>query len=253
MRFGRRRRRRSHSDDDFVPTSEGATFRPPFISPRDTGRWAIGLLLLTMALAWISIGIDLSNLRQIFQATHGTAVPRDLRTAQFTTESWLVSAQLLAVFATGVAFMAWLYQLRVNLRALGVRRPVYRREWCIWGFLFPGVNFFRPYQVMREIWQASDPDNLDAFLWRQQPVPQLLGIWWLSFLLSVNLRLLAWLSDIGAGVNLQRIQVSMSLLTLADVAAGISAGLACFVVTRLSESQEAKWEAQSQRDATGHP
>ena len=249
MSIRHRRPSRSDTDEEFEPITAGATFRPPFISPRDTGRWAIGLLLLTIALAWISVGVDASNLRQIFLASHGSAIPVDLRVAQFTTESWLVRAQFVTICITGFAFIAWLYQTRVNLRALGVRRPSYRREWCIWGFVFPGMNFFRPYQVTREVWQASDPENLDPFLWRQQPVPPLLGIWWLSFILSMGLRLLALLTDLGAGLNLQRIQLSMSLLTLADVTAGLSAGLACFVVTRLSETQEEKWALLSEGDA----
>jgi hypothetical protein len=238
------------SEGAYEATPDAATFRPPFISPRDTGRWAIGLLLATIALAWIAVGIDLQNLRQTFQAMRGSAVPIELRMAQFTSESWLFRAQALALCATGFAFIAWLYQTRVNLRALGVRGPRYGRQWCIWGFFFPGVNFFRPYQVMREVWQASDPANLDAFTWRDQPVPALLRIWWLSFVGSLGLRALALLTDLGAGTNLQRIQLSLALIILADLAAGLSAGLACFVVTRLSETQEAKWALLTERDAS---
>ena len=244
----RRSRRHSDADDDFVPTTQGATFRPPFISPRDTGRWAIGCLLLTIALAWIAVGIDLSNLSQTFQATRGEVVPADLRIAQFTTESWILWLQLLAFALTGFAFIAWLYQARVNLRALGVRRPRYGREWCIWGFLIPVLNLFRPYQVMREVWQASSPGTLDAFSWRDQPVPRLLTLWWVSFVASVLVRTLALLLDLGSGISLNRIQLSVGMLTLADIAAAVSAGLACFVVTRLSETQEAKWELQSEAE-----
>ena len=93
-----------------------------------------------------------------------------------------------------------------------------------------------------------DPDNLDAFQWRQQPVPRLLRLWWLSFVVWLTLRSLALMVDLGAGVSLQRIQLSVGLTTLADLAAGLSAGLACYVVTRLSETQEAKWERQQQAE-----
>lgn len=243
-----RRHRRQEEDDDFIPTTEGASFRPPFISPRDTGLWAIGLLMFTVALAWVAVGIDLSNLSLTFQATRGEPVPPDLRIAQFTAESWVIWLQLVALVLTGFAFISWLYQARVNLRALGVRRPRFGREWCIWGFLIPGLNFFRPYQVMKEIWQASHPGNLDAFLWREQPVPHLLRVWWLSFVASFVMRALALLIDLGSGISLGRIQLSVGMLTLADVAAGVSAGLACFVVTRLSETQEAKWALQSEAE-----
>lgn len=241
----RRSREREEADEAFEPSIEGATFRPPFISPWDTGRWAIGLLLITIALAWISVGIDLSNLSQTFQATRGERVPPDLRMAQFTTEAWLLLAQLATLLCTGFAFIAWLYQTRVNLRALGVRRPSYGRKWCILGFLIPGMNFFRPFQVMREVWQASSPGNLDAFTWRDQQPPPLLILWWVSFVGSLALRLLSLITSLGSGFSLPRIQLTISVLTLSDLAAGISAGLACYVVTRLSETQEEKWELLS--------
>ena len=82
----RRSREREEADEAFELSIEGATFRPPFISPWDTGRWAIGLLLITIALAWISVGIDLSNLSQTFQATRGERVPPDLRMAPMDSE-----------------------------------------------------------------------------------------------------------------------------------------------------------------------
>ena len=45
-------------------------------------------------------------------------------------------------------------------------------------------------------------------------------------------------------MSLERLQLSGGLLAVADLLAVIAAGLACFVVTRLSETQEAKWRLQ---------
>ena len=42
---------------------EKISFRPPFI-PLDTpARWATGLLIATLAVAWIAVGVDLAELR----------------------------------------------------------------------------------------------------------------------------------------------------------------------------------------------
>ena len=60
------------------------------------------------------------------------------------------------------------------LRAMGLRRLRWGRHWVVSGFLVPGLNLVRPYQVMREVWQGSHPDNLDPFNWRAVPVPPLL-------------------------------------------------------------------------------
>lgn len=223
---------------------EAGSLRPPFISPRDTGRWAVGLLIATIGVSWLAVGIDLSNLWLMTRAAQGGSVDPALREAQLATQDWLRGAQGLLLFATGIAFIAWLYQTRVNLRALGVRRPTYGRQWCIWGFLVPLVNLFRPYQVIREIWRASSPASLDAFQWRSLRVPPLLGLWWAVAVACAGLRVLATVTGLGAGLNLQKLQLSVGMVTLSDLLAGVAAGLACFVVMRLSDIQEAKWELQ---------
>jgi hypothetical protein len=146
---------------------------------------------------------------------------------------------------TSIAFVGWLYQARVNVRALGMRRMRYGRGWCIWGFLMPAVNVFRPYQVVREIWKASDPASLDPFQWQSLQTPWLVSLWWGAFLAAASLHLLALLTSLGNDVNLQQLVLSRSLTLFADVALGLAAGVSIFLVTRLSKAQENKWALQS--------
>ena len=82
--------------------------------------------------------------------------------------------QLVVFGLTALAFLAWLYRLRVNLRALGVRKPDFARYWSVLGFLIPAVNFVLPYQVMAEVWRASDPSVLDRFEWKRVEPPRIL-------------------------------------------------------------------------------
>jgi hypothetical protein len=221
-----------------------ASFLPPFIPLRSLARWATGLLLATLVMAWIAVGVDLASLRLLVRAAGGTQIGVAARDAQLQTNAILLGAQLTLLAATGTAFLIWLFQARVNLRALGVRRLRFSRQWTVASFLIPPLNAFRPYQVTREIWQASDPGNLDAFNWRSLSVPPLLMLWWGSFVAYGALELLAFLSDLGAGLSLAKLQLSTALTILADTTAAVSACLACFVVERISAAQQQKWERQ---------
>jgi len=228
---------------------EDVSFRPPFIPLHTPARWATGLLIATLAVAWIGVGVDLAELRLLLRATGGDRVALEARAAQLTTNAILLGIQVALFVATAAAFIAWLFQARVNLRAFGVRRPSYSRGWVVGGFFVPLVNLFRPYQVIREVWQASAPESHDAFNWRSQPVSKLLLAWWTLFLGWGGLQLMALLANTGAGVNLAKLQLSRGLTTVADVCAAFSAFLACFVVARISNAQQEKWQNQQRAES----
>jgi hypothetical protein len=229
--------------------SHAASLRPPYIPLRSLARWATGLLIATIVLAWIAVGVDLAHLRMLTEAAGGSRIPTDLRDAQVWTNAWLSGIQLALLAATATAFLLWLYQARANLRALEVRRPQFSRGWVVGGYLVPVLNLFRPYQVMAEIWKASAPENLDAFNWRSEPVPTLIRVWWVSFVGYGALAMMSELLELGAGVSIAKLQISTALALLADVTAALSACLACFVVTRLSDAQEEKWLRQQVEQA----
>ena len=51
-----------------------ASLLPPFIPLHAAAKWANGLLLANVALAWLAVGIHLSELRLLARATDGDAV-----------------------------------------------------------------------------------------------------------------------------------------------------------------------------------
>lgn len=214
---------------------------PPFIPLEPTAKWARGLLIVNVAVAAIAVGIDLSELRLLFRASGGTAVEPIERAAQFLSNEWLLAIQSTLLVATAVAFLLWLYQARVNIRALGVRRPKYGRQWTVLSFLIPIANLFQPYQVVREIWQASDPANLDPIHWKNVRPSRLLILWWAFFVGYIGLETLSWLSGFGAGMSLAKLQLSTALVALSDLCAALAAGAAYFVVASLGEMQDEKY------------
>ena len=228
-----------------------ASLLPPFVSPRKTSRWPVRLLIATVAVAWVAVGIDLREVWDLVGALRGIEVDAGMRQAQFETTGWMFWILGTLSLAAGIAFLAWLYQARINIRALGMRRMRYSRNWCIWAFVIPVMNAFRPYQVMREIWKASDPESLDPFQWRSQPTPALVVLWWIAVLGAGGLRALTVMTSLGTDVNLQKLVLSGSLNLLADIALGLAAGVSVFIVTRLTNAQETKWALQSRAAENG--
>ena len=228
-----------------------ASLLPPFVSPRKTSRWPVRLLIATIAVAWVAVGIDLREVWDLIGALRGIEVDAGMRQAQFETMGWMFWIQGTLSLAAGIAFLAWLYQARINIRALGMRRMRYSRNWCFWAFIIPVMNAFRPYQVMREIWKASSPQSLDPFQWQSLPTPGLVVFWWMTVLAAGGLRTLTVMTSLGTDVNLQKLVLSGSLNLLADIALGLAAGVSIFIVTRLTEAQETKWELQSRAAENG--
>ena len=71
--------------------SREASLLPPFIPPRDAGRWAIRLLILMVAVAWLAVGIDLSDVWLLVQALRAS-----MRADRFLPVLWSAAAGVLS-------------------------------------------------------------------------------------------------------------------------------------------------------------
>jgi hypothetical protein len=93
---------------------------------------------------------------------------------------WLDAALNLVLLATMVVFCVFLPSANRNARALGARPVVFTPRWTSVVFFVPILNLYKPYQAVKEIWKASEPD-LDV-PWREASVPAFFPIWWVSWL-----------------------------------------------------------------------
>ncbi|HEU0302076.1 MAG TPA: DUF4328 domain-containing protein, partial [Longimicrobium sp.] len=85
---------------------------------------------------------------------------------------------IVAMIVTAVLFIRWLLQARRNALAMGAEGMEYSDGWAIWGWFIPIIALFRPYQVVREAWRASDPAP-DAPLWvGMAAAPGTMAAWW---------------------------------------------------------------------------
>jgi len=79
-----------------------------------------------------------------------------------------------------VLFCIWTYRANHNARQLGAPDMQFTPGWAVGWYFIPIANLWKPYQAMREIWQASaNPAH-----WQQQPRGPILPLWWTLLLLS---------------------------------------------------------------------
>ncbi len=224
------------------PPYHAGSLRPLFVSPRGITRCAAAGLVASTLASWLALGVHLAHLLELRKQLEGSGGDAEqLATVAGTLR--IAQGIQLAVFAiTAVFFLAWLFRLRINVRALGVRKLEFARHWSLLGFFVPVLNVVRPYQVIAEVWRASDPSVLDPFEWKSVEAPQILALWWGTFVIAVTLEFAAFGFHLTAGEPAIKSLVASSVAIVADLAAAVCASLGFFLVGRLTATQLAKRE-----------
>jgi hypothetical protein len=232
--------------------NEHTSLLPPFVPTRRSVRVLGALFIVSAAISWIAVGFDYSQVRLAIIAPEGQTISEQTRTAQARIGFFVGAAQITILAITAVTFLTWLHRVRVNVRALGARRLSYARQWTILGFLVPFLNALRPYQVVREIWQASDPGSGDPLAWKGVKAPPLIAVWWGLFVAYFVFEAISYVS-LRSTMQAATIQQSYAIGLVADLCAALSASFAYFVVARISEAQEAKRSAHGRGTPSSVP
>jgi len=94
------------------------------------------------------------------------------------------SAESVLSLCTMVAFLMCVHRVHRNLPALGVRRLRFTPAWAVGRYFIPFFNLVRPYQVMKEAWNASHPATPRGTPHLSTaPGLALASWWWAMFLL----------------------------------------------------------------------
>ncbi|QDS93743.1 hypothetical protein FF011L_25160 [Roseimaritima multifibrata] len=102
---------------------------------------------------------------------------------------------LLALSALGIVFLMlsniiaipmWMYRANANVRALGTQGVTYTPGWTAGYWFIPFLNLIRPFQAMKEIYQASaaDPTATTHDAWKLPDAPSYIGIWWGTWIIG---------------------------------------------------------------------
>lgn len=222
------------------PTSPAPRALPLFVSTQSTTRLLGALFVAMAAMSWIQAGYDLGEVRILGALQTGLELPERERVARVEAGRMLGAAQLGCAVVVAALFLPWLYHVRVNVRALGARRLRFRREWTWLGFLMPGLNLWRPVQVLSEVWRGSDPSTDDPLAWQRRPTPWLVWVWWI-LLVAWPLLEISSLLLLEHATVLSRLQLGRALSLAGNVCSAGAATAAYFLVSHVCRAQEARW------------
>jgi hypothetical protein len=108
---------------------------------------------------------------------------------------WSQVVLSLATLLALVWWAMWIHRVYRNLTTLGADGLFYSPAWAVAYNFIPIVHLFRPFQVTREAWRASDPRHEGGVNWRQLPAPVLINLWWATSLLADAAFVTTWLID----------------------------------------------------------
>jgi hypothetical protein len=191
----------------------------------------LGLSLLLDVIASVSGMMEYSLLRGLQNGTfvgdfEAAATSNDNR------QQAIGLVQFALFVLTGIVFLVWIYRANSNARALGAAGMRFTPGWSVGWYFVPVMFLWKPFQAMREIWQASaQPGN-----WQNVQAPPLLGWWWGLYLASQILGNIAYrLSDRIDSVD-DALWASF-VTTLSNLSGGALDVLAFLLVTKIAQNQ----------------
>ncbi|MFF0227934.1 DUF4328 domain-containing protein [Streptomyces sp. NPDC004629] len=131
------------------------------------------------------------------------------------------------VVLCAAAFLAWLWRVRDNARALSGRPPKYQGIWVYLGWIVPVVNLWVPRGLVADVHRASAPDKR---------LPFVVNVWWALWLIGL-------LSGVGLFHEgsrdglIERAYTDVWQLLLSDAAVVGAAVAAVFVVRAVTAAQ----------------
>lgn len=223
--------------------------------PAAIGRWTIGIFLayLAVCVAVIISGIlDLELLSRM--STDDWSLEEATKSA--------MRGQIIAVFrlAFGVAaiviFLVWFYRVNKNLRRLGNDNLEFTPGWAVGWFFIPFANLVRPFQVMREVWEGSDPDRLPTEEYSSNPLISyssgasgLVIAWWALFLLSNLVGNITSLLLAGSDPGIGDLQVSTTVNIVWHALISVSILVTVRLIDRITKWQHQRGQLIHQRVA----
>jgi hypothetical protein len=140
--------------------------------------------------------------------------------------------QVVALVATVVVYLCWLWRVRVNAEAFDASRHRMKRGWTIGGWFCPIVNLWFPRRIVADTWDASAP-------WGARSGHALVNAWWTLWLVGLFVGRAATNASWRAE-TLDELHGAARTMLISDALDIVAAALALAVVLRLTRMQEHK-------------
>jgi len=176
---------------DWAAPARAVSYRPS----RLLARWVMTTSAIMAALMVVGAGT----------AWWVAVAPRSTRVDIINPDTWraadwadvgVSSLNGLIQLLAGILAIVWLWRVRGNAEEASAVQHRRARVWVWLGWLVPVVHLWFPYQVVADVYRASDPDAPPQSPSITRPAPSWLLVWWLAFLLPEVLAfVVTWATD----------------------------------------------------------
>jgi len=139
-----------------------------------------------------------------------------------------------------VTFLIWLHRAYSNLSPLRARNLEFSPGWAVGWWFIPFANLVKPFQVVREVYNESDPDvdPYSGFSHVPGGTPTLIGVWWGTFILS---GIAGRISDTVYGKgDFPSSDYFPVVFMIASILAAIAATCAVYLIWTITKRQDAR-------------
>lgn len=213
-----------------------------FSSSYVLARFVIGALLLVIIIGAVAVFSDIAELRLITRVINGEFVTVEEFEASDDRQAVIGALQIAALVVTAILFLVWIYRTHRNLPALRASGLKYSPNWAVGGWFIPIMNLWRPYQVIAEIWRASDPEISDpeGQAWLTAPVSPLIKIWWAFWIIGGVIGNFLLRSAFQEPEDIEAFRTQSITFIVSDGLDIVAAILAILVVLYIADRQEEK-------------
>jgi len=211
--------------------------------------WLFGLTIAVIVMTTISVCSSLFQVYVIDSIVHQKQLPGGFADASDNFQTWSSILTLAVYIPFFVCFVLWLRASYRNVDLLG-RLTDYKYGWAIGAFFVPFLNLVRPFQIVKEILEKSNP--------RFEPLRAsergLLWTWWLLFLVSGVLGQVVFRSQPKAGASAQDYLNFSWFMAASDLLDIVVNPLFLLLLIAITEKQTSRWkERQAETSLVSAP
>lgn len=216
-----------------------------YASPRGRARLAeiaLGIQAIALAVLAASTFQEITLLRNIVDGKYPAMPDAEfwaLLDANDSRQALVALLYFSTFIFTIITFLMWQRRIRKNADYIGITGLRFSTVGVVGWWFVPIMNIFRPYQVMKEMWQSNYRSVNEQPDWRDSTVSGLLGWWWGLFLVGewisgIALRIYLRNDDIDSLIVGDWLDIGSSMLLM------VAAALAIALVREITAFQESK-------------
>jgi hypothetical protein len=200
------------------------------VPAHDRARWSQWLLGLGAVLSIAALWSSWQQLQLVQDLARGANIPDAVVDANDTRQALFAFAQVGLGLVSAVVFLMWTSAITKRLVELGVTTMRYAPRWSVWGFIVPILNLFRPYQVMSELWKASEvvpgPDDP----WAGKATPLIVNVWFAALIVE---NIIGRLASRTTFDTMDQVMQAASLTLISDALGAFTALVAMRLVAEI--------------------